>query len=185
MQPMEPNQHSDPVRGGGEDLDQFFTLSLEMLCVAGLDGYFRRRTPPSSARWATRWRSCNPSRSSTSSIPTIARPRWPRSPGSPPEPRRSRSRTATAARTARTSGWPGPRGRQSRQGIFGTSSACTAARSTRAPASASRSRKIAWRHNGDITATGIPGQGATFRLTLPLAPAVSAGDVEPRLIDAA
>jgi signal transduction histidine kinase len=30
-------------------------------------------------------------------------------------------------------------------------------------------RKIAWRHNGDITATGVPGEGATFRLTLPLA----------------
>ncbi len=31
-------------------------------------------------------------------------------------------------------------------------------------------RKIAWRHDGDITATGVPGEGATFRLTLPLAP---------------
>jgi signal transduction histidine kinase len=32
-------------------------------------------------------------------------------------------------------------------------------------------RKIAWRHGGDITATGELGNGATFRLTLPLAPA--------------
>lgn len=32
-------------------------------------------------------------------------------------------------------------------------------------------RKIAWRHGGDITATGVPGEGAQFRLTLPLAPA--------------
>jgi signal transduction histidine kinase len=32
-------------------------------------------------------------------------------------------------------------------------------------------RKIAWRHNGDITASGVPNEGATFRLTLPLAPA--------------
>jgi signal transduction histidine kinase len=32
-------------------------------------------------------------------------------------------------------------------------------------------RKIAWRHNGDITATGVLGEGAKFRLTLPLAPA--------------
>jgi signal transduction histidine kinase len=31
-------------------------------------------------------------------------------------------------------------------------------------------RKIAWRHGGDITATGVPGEGASFRLTLPLAP---------------
>ena len=30
-------------------------------------------------------------------------------------------------------------------------------------------RKIAWRHGGDITASGVPGVGATFRLTLPLA----------------
>ena len=36
-------------------------------------------------------------------------------------------------------------------------------------------RKIAWRHDGDITATGVPGQGATFQLTLPLA----AGDSLP------
>jgi signal transduction histidine kinase len=34
-------------------------------------------------------------------------------------------------------------------------------------------RKIAWRHNGDITASGIPDQGATFRLTLPLAPSAA------------
>jgi signal transduction histidine kinase len=32
-------------------------------------------------------------------------------------------------------------------------------------------RKIAWRHDGDITATAVEGEGATFRLTLPLAPA--------------
>jgi signal transduction histidine kinase len=32
-------------------------------------------------------------------------------------------------------------------------------------------RKIAWRHSGDITATGVLGEGAKFRLTLPLAPA--------------
>jgi light-regulated signal transduction histidine kinase (bacteriophytochrome) len=31
-------------------------------------------------------------------------------------------------------------------------------------------RKIAWRHDGDITATGIAGEGSTFRLMLPLAP---------------
>jgi signal transduction histidine kinase len=29
-------------------------------------------------------------------------------------------------------------------------------------------RKIAWRHDGDITATAVEGEGATFRLTLPL-----------------
>ena len=42
---MKPGQDVDAVRGGDEDLDQFFTLSLEMLCVAGLDGYFRRLNP--------------------------------------------------------------------------------------------------------------------------------------------
>jgi signal transduction histidine kinase len=34
-------------------------------------------------------------------------------------------------------------------------------------------RKIAWRHNGDITAHGVPDEGATFRLTLPLAPSAA------------
>jgi signal transduction histidine kinase len=34
-------------------------------------------------------------------------------------------------------------------------------------------RKIAWRHDGNITAHGVPGEGATFRLTLPLAPAMA------------
>ncbi len=29
-------------------------------------------------------------------------------------------------------------------------------------------RKIAWRHGGELTATGAPGKGATFTLTLPL-----------------
>jgi signal transduction histidine kinase len=39
-------------------------------------------------------------------------------------------------------------------------------------------RKIAWRHDGDITATATSGQGATFRLTLPLASATDTGSVD-------
>jgi light-regulated signal transduction histidine kinase (bacteriophytochrome) len=35
-------------------------------------------------------------------------------------------------------------------------------------------RKIAWRHDGDITASGVAGEGAVFRLTLPLAPSEAA-----------
>jgi signal transduction histidine kinase len=41
-------------------------------------------------------------------------------------------------------------------------------------------RKIAWRHDGDITATGVPGQGATFKLTLPVARAATAAPAETR-----
>jgi signal transduction histidine kinase len=37
-------------------------------------------------------------------------------------------------------------------------------------------RKIAWRHDGDITASGVEGEGAAFRLTLPLASAATAPD---------
>jgi signal transduction histidine kinase len=40
-------------------------------------------------------------------------------------------------------------------------------------------RKIAWRHDGDITASAVEGEGATFRLTLPLAPA--AGSTAPAM----
>jgi PAS domain S-box-containing protein len=40
-------------------------------------------------------------------------------------------------------------------------------------------RKIAWRHDGDITATGVPGEGATFRLALPLAPTTPADTHQP------
>jgi signal transduction histidine kinase len=41
-------------------------------------------------------------------------------------------------------------------------------------------RKIAWRHDGDITATGVAGEGATFRLTLPLAPATATRPADKR-----
>ena len=41
-------------------------------------------------------------------------------------------------------------------------------------------RKIAWRHDGDITATGVAGQGATFKLTLPMARAATAAPRETR-----
>jgi signal transduction histidine kinase len=44
-------------------------------------------------------------------------------------------------------------------------------------------RKIAWRHDGDITATGVPGQGATFKLTLPMARSATAAPRETRLIE--
>ena len=46
-------------------------------------------------------------------------------------------------------------------------------------------RKIAWRHNGDITATATSGEGATFRLTLPLASATGTGRVDTQRPDIA
>ncbi len=46
-------------------------------------------------------------------------------------------------------------------------------------------RKIAWRHDGDITATGVPGQGATFTLTLPVARAATAAPRATRRIEPA
>jgi len=40
-------------------------------------------------------------------------------------------------------------------------------------------RQIAERHGGHITATGVPGQGATLRVTLPLRQPGAQGDETP------
>jgi len=37
-------------------------------------------------------------------------------------------------------------------------------------------RKIVWRHGGQVTAAGIVGEGATFTVTLPLAPSAAGGN---------
>ncbi|MDX6563916.1 MAG: hypothetical protein QOD65_3730 [Gaiellales bacterium] len=42
---MKLTQHAPEAPASGEDLDPFFTLSLEMLCVASMDGYFQRLNP--------------------------------------------------------------------------------------------------------------------------------------------
>ncbi|GEM_PF-1155737 len=39
------HQMTSALRAAERDLDQFFTISLQMLCVAGFDGFFRRLNP--------------------------------------------------------------------------------------------------------------------------------------------
>ena len=55
-----------------DELETFFTLSLDLLCVASLDGYFLRLNPAWTTCSASTTRSCGRRHSSISSIPTIA-----------------------------------------------------------------------------------------------------------------
>ena len=66
---------SSTRKWAADELETFFRLSLDLLCVATLDGYFLRLNPAWTHVWASTRRNCWRRRSSISSIPTIAPPR--------------------------------------------------------------------------------------------------------------
>ena len=51
------------LRARQTELEKFFDLSIDMLCLLGFDGYYSASSRRSSARLASRSRSCFPSRS--------------------------------------------------------------------------------------------------------------------------
>ena len=55
------------------ELERVFTMSVDLLCIAGFDGYLKRVNPPGCAPSATRSRSCCRDRSSSSSTPRTGR----------------------------------------------------------------------------------------------------------------
>ena len=59
-----------------QELNEFFTLSADMMCVASADGRFKRVNLAFTRSWATRTRRCWILRSSTSFTRTTARRRW-------------------------------------------------------------------------------------------------------------
>ena len=94
------------------ELETLFETSPDMLCIAGLDGYFRRLNPA----WE---KTLGFTAAELMSRPYVefvhpddrAADHGARRGASRAAPARSSSRTATAARTAPTAGWPGSRRR--------------------------------------------------------------------------
>ena len=101
------------------ELERVFTMSVDLLCIAGFDGYLKRVNPAWCVPSATRSRSCCRDRSSSSSTPRTARRPTRRCAYWPPARSSWSSRTATSVATGRRAGSHGPRARSPGAPIYG------------------------------------------------------------------